>query len=78
MSVMRAEQTGMPCLRGNNAVPKGRFIDRGVWDMPNCALDQRQAWVEPEIRELDVRETSAAKGGGADVGGNPYPDCQRS
>lgn len=38
----------------------------------------RQTWVEPEIRELDVRETSAAIGRGNDVGGNPTIDCQRS
>lgn len=68
----------MPCLRANNAVLKGQFIDRGVWGMSNCTPDQRQAWVEPEIRELDVRETSAASGPGNDVGGNPSPDCQRS
>lgn len=39
---------------------------------------QRKAWVEPEIRELDVRETSFSPGVGNDVGGNPSPDCQRS
>lgn len=38
----------------------------------------RQVWVKPEIRELDVRETSALPGAGTDVGGNPSPDCQRS
>jgi hypothetical protein len=37
-----------------------------------------KAWVEPEIRELDVRETFAFPNLGADVGGNPAPDCQRS
>lgn len=37
-----------------------------------------KAWVEPEIRELDIRETFAFPGTGADVGGNPFPDCQRS
>jgi hypothetical protein len=42
------------------------------------ALRERRTWVEPEIRELDVRETSALPGAGADVGGNPTPDCQRS
>ncbi len=35
-------------------------------------------WVEPEIRELNVRETMAFPGEGADVGGNPFPDCQLS
>jgi hypothetical protein len=38
----------------------------------------RLAWVEPDIRELDVRETFAFIGAGADVAGNPSPDCQRS
>jgi hypothetical protein len=40
--------------------------------------DHKREWVEPEIRELDVKDTLAAPRGGADVGGNPYPDCQRS
>jgi hypothetical protein len=35
-------------------------------------------WVEPEIVELDVVETAVFPRLGADVGGNPYPDCQRS
>ena len=35
-------------------------------------------WVDPEIRELNVRETFAFPGVGADVGGNPGPDCQLS
>ena len=35
-------------------------------------------WVEPEIRELNVLDTFAFIGVGADVGGNPSPDCQRS
>lgn len=38
----------------------------------------RKLWVEPAIRELDVTETHQFPGTGADVGGNPYPDCQRS
>ena len=38
----------------------------------------RLTWVEPEIRELEVRETFALIGGGADVAGNAAPDCQRS
>jgi hypothetical protein len=38
----------------------------------------RKEWVEPEIRELDVRDTFALPRLGADVGGNPFPDCQRS
>lgn len=39
---------------------------------------KREIWVEPEIRDLDVQETNARPILGADVGGNPYPDCQRS
>lgn len=38
----------------------------------------KAAWVEPEINELDVMETFAFPNRGADVGGNPYIDCQRS
>lgn len=38
----------------------------------------KKIWVEPEIRELDVVETFAFPGVGADVGGNPTPDCQLS
>jgi hypothetical protein len=38
----------------------------------------RKVWIEPEVRELDVRETFAFPNVGADVGGNPAPDCQRS
>jgi hypothetical protein len=41
-------------------------------------VSERLNWVEPEIRELDVRETFNLPRTGADVGGNPYPDCQRS
>ncbi len=37
-----------------------------------------KAWVEPTILDLDVRETFALPRLGADVGGNPFPDCQRS
>ncbi len=40
--------------------------------------DQRREWVEPEISTLAVEETYAQPGGGADVGGNPFPDCQAS
>lgn len=38
----------------------------------------RKTWIQPEIRELDIRETFAFIGRGADVGGNPTIDCQRS
>lgn len=40
--------------------------------------DVCELWVEPEIRELDVLDTFALPHLGADVGGNPSPDCQRS
>lgn len=43
----------------------------------NVSTDRKE-WVEPEIRELDVRDTFAFPRRGADVGGNPYVDCQRS
>ena len=39
---------------------------------------KRHVWVEPDIRDLDVQETNAFPRLGADVGGNPFPDCQRS
>lgn len=39
---------------------------------------QRQTWVAPEVRELDIRETALSPGPGNDVGGNPSPDCQKS
>ena len=38
----------------------------------------KRTWVEPEIVELDVMDTHALPMRGADVGGNPFPDCQRS
>jgi hypothetical protein len=38
----------------------------------------KMVWIEPEIRDLDVQETNAQPGAGADVGGNPFPDCQAS
>lgn len=40
--------------------------------------NSKKAWVMPEVRELDVTETFARVGTGADVGGNPNPDDQRS
>lgn len=39
---------------------------------------KKQKWIEPSIRELDVQETNAFPNRGADVGGNPAIDCQRS
>jgi hypothetical protein len=38
----------------------------------------KQQWIEPQVIELDVLETQAFIGRGADVGGNPTIDCQRS
>lgn len=46
--------------------------------MPAQNDSDRKNWIEPEIRELDIRETFAFPGRGADVGGNPTIDCQRS
>ncbi len=44
----------------------------------NNVNNSKAEWVEPEIRELDVKETFALGKLGADVGGNTFPDCQRS
>ncbi len=38
----------------------------------------RRPWIMPEMRELEVRETAALPNRGADAGGNPFVDCQRS
>lgn len=40
----------------------------------------RKIWAEPEVRELDVRETFNDPGEGADVAlsPNPVPDCMHS
>lgn len=38
----------------------------------------KSTWIAPDIRELDVRETARVPGAGADIGGNPDPDCQLS
>jgi hypothetical protein len=40
--------------------------------------DALRPWVAPQIEVLNVRETAARPGIGADVGGNLAPDCQRS
>lgn len=45
---------------------------------PKNNNEARRPWIMPEIRELDVRETSAFPNRGSDPGGNPYVDCQRS
>lgn len=47
-------------------------------DHQNNSQDMRKPWVAPQIEELNVRDTAALPGRGADVGGNPSPDCQRS
>lgn len=39
---------------------------------------ERKPWIEPMVRELDIEETHARPGRGADVGGNSFVDCQRS
>jgi hypothetical protein len=44
----------------------------------NQIADARQPWIDPEISELDVRETAAVPNLGADAAGNPDPDCQAS
>ena len=51
----------------------------GFLDMEATSSKQgKLAWIEPEVTELDVVETQALPNRGADVGGNPYIDCQRS
>jgi len=45
---------------------------------PSQNDSDRKDWIEPDIRELDISETFAFIGRGADVGGNPTIDCQRS
>jgi hypothetical protein len=45
-----------------------------LWVEPSV----KKLWVDPEISELSVSETFAQPGAGADVGGNPFPDCQAS
>jgi hypothetical protein len=39
---------------------------------------KKMDWLEPEIRNIDIQETNALPRTGGDVGGNPFPDCQRS
>lgn len=38
----------------------------------------RASWIEPEIAVLEVEGTHALPQRGADIGGNAFPDCQRS
>jgi hypothetical protein len=57
------------------------YLKMGLNDMtlPSDTVKPKQEWIEPEVRVLDVRETTmAAPNLGADVGGNNYIDCQRS
>ena len=42
------------------------------------SLNDRSIWIDPSITELQVEETNAFIGRGADIGGNPTIDCQRS
>jgi hypothetical protein len=58
--------------------PQNRAPAQNQEPKVNQESNVRKAWVEPEVRELDVRETSAFPGLGFDAGGNPSPDCQRS
>lgn len=44
----------------------------------NTDENARKPWIEPEVSELSVAETSAFIGRGADVPGNPSIDCQLS
>ena len=39
--------------------------------------EERLVWVEPEIRQLDIRETATGPKAGGD-GQRNYPDCTRS
>ncbi|HQV02262.1 MULTISPECIES: hypothetical protein [unclassified Novosphingobium] len=41
-------------------------------------MNAPKTWIEPEVTELEIEETHAFPNLGADVGGNPAPDCQRS
>jgi hypothetical protein len=60
-------------------------VGRGPWSTGSISVEKqvkidqaRNEWVEPEVRELDVRETFALPRRGADIGGNPAVDCQFS
>jgi hypothetical protein len=63
---------------GNNVLQKPRII-AGKPDLGKFMMtSERAAWIEPEIAQLDVEATHAFPQRGADVGGNPFIDCQRS
>jgi hypothetical protein len=53
-------------------------IDHDKLSTQNEPTPQREAWVEPVVRQLDVSETNALPRRGADIGGNPAVDCQFS
>lgn len=63
---------------GDPAYEHFEFRESGMTIDNGDNLAGKKIWVAPEIRELDVRETSNRPGVGADVPGNPSPDCQRS
>ena len=41
-------------------------------------VNRKQEWVNPSIERIDITRADAFIGAGADAGGNPFPDCQRS
>jgi hypothetical protein len=43
-----------------------------------CNMTNKTTWIEPEVIELDVRETRNDPGVGFDVPINSYPDCTSS
>lgn len=53
---------------------RAQGTDKQMWIEPRAS----QIWVDPEILELNISDTFAFPGLGADVGGNAFPDCQRS
>jgi hypothetical protein len=48
-----------------------------MMDQPTETKDTRKPWIEPEVRELEVRETAAQPHVGGD-GNFAYPDCNLS
>ena len=41
-------------------------------------VNRKQEWVDPSIERIDITRADAFIGRGADEGGNPTIDCQRS
>lgn len=41
-------------------------------------VSRKQEWVDPSIERIDITRADAFIGRGADAGGNPTIDCQRS